>query len=127
MGLASYANLSSNALHLPVRFLRNVGIQKTQRMFWTFSSDPFGCPTAPLDTPVPVPFNCFYQRRFDGRNGASDLFWKNRSIHCSFSGGFMVNRLISHSDADTHTHTHTHTHKHVRTQTNTRGSSSVSN
>lgn len=117
MDLTSYANLSSNALHLPVRFIRTVSIQKTQRMFWTHSSDAFGCPTAPLDTPVPVPLNCFYQRRVDGRNGASDLFSKNRSIHCSFSGGFMVNKLISHSNADTHTQTRAHTRTHAHRQT----------
>jgi len=85
-------------------------------IIWIFSSDAFGCPTALLGTPVPAPLNCFYQRRVDGRNGASDLFSKNRSIHCSFSGGFMVNEQISHSHTDIHTHTHTHTH----TQTNTR-------
>jgi len=71
-------------------------------MFWTFSSDAFACPTALLGTPGLVTLNCLYQGLVDG----SDLFSINRSVHCSFSGGFMVNELISHSDTHTHIHTH---------------------
>jgi len=105
MGLTSHGTLSSNTLHLPVRFIQTVSRQQSQRMLWIFLSDAFGCPTTPLSTPVPVFLICLYQRRVDGLKGTSDLLPKNRSIHCSFSGGFMVNELISH----THTHTHTHT------------------
>jgi hypothetical protein len=119
MGLTSYGTLPSDALNLPVRIIQTVSIQKAQRMLWTFSSDAFGCPTTLLGTPVPVPLNCLYQRRVDGPNGASNLFATNCSIHSSFSGGFMENEPISHSDTDTHAQTRTHVHRHRHTHTHT--------